>query len=176
MNSAGTATLRIAGGDVVLRPLWPWRKLIRMPELRIPLDEVEAVSKITFGVKFSVPGNPQFDGARFYGYGYQPLDRPELRWIQERGIAVSEMPAPERVRGFFHDFAVSQRPGWIWRDRGWLAFLEFAVLVALGTGFLVATSFFAHLPVFMKVWFGFVVFVMFASALAGHRFRKRVRR
>src|SRR5256885_12619586 len=51
VQSAGTARLRVVQDRVVLSPAWPWR-LLRMPELQIPLTEVEGISRITFGIKF----------------------------------------------------------------------------------------------------------------------------
>src|SRR5215510_4371343 len=56
VGSRGTARLTVEGDCIVVSPLWPWRTLLRMPVLRIPLSEVQGVSRITWGIKLSVPG------------------------------------------------------------------------------------------------------------------------
>ena len=106
------ARLTVVQDRVVLSPLWPWRQLLRMPVLRIPLSAVERASRITLGIKFNVPGDPALDGTRFrrwYGGGQKLEELVES--MQSRGITVQTMPRSERVRGFARDFAVAQRPG-----------------------------------------------------------------
>jgi hypothetical protein len=175
-SSAGTATLTVEAGCIVLSPLWPWRRLLRMPVLRIPLAAVETVTRITFGIRFAVPGEPELDGARFrrwYGGGRQLQQFVEF--LQERGVPVQTMPRAKRVRGFVRDFAVAQRPGWIWRDRGRLAFLESGVELAAAVAVLLAVGVLSDLPTPMLIWLGFIVCVIVWGWFAGHRYRKKFR-
>jgi uncharacterized membrane protein YphA (DoxX/SURF4 family) len=160
---------------VVLSPAWPWR-LLRMPELQIPLTEVEGISRITFGIKFDVPDNPALDGTRFKRwYGGRRKLEALVESMQSRGIAVETMPLAERARGFARDLAVAQRPGWIWRDRGRLAFLESGVALALGLVILLVTGFFTDPPAPVLGAFAFVVAVVVCAWFAGHRRRSRAR-
>jgi hypothetical protein len=74
------------------------------------------------------------------------------------------------------DFAVAQRPGWIWRDRGWLGFLESAVSLAIVLVILFLVGFFSDLPTVMLGWLAFVVAVIVWGWFAGHRQRKKISR
>jgi hypothetical protein len=148
-----------------------------MPVVRIPLDAVAMASRITFGIRFTVPGDPALDGTRFkrwYGGGRRLEELVGL--LQARGITVQTMPRPERVKGFLRDFAIAQRPGWIWRDRGWLGFVESAVALAMVVGALLALGFFSDLPTLMLVWFTFIMFVIVWGWFVGYRHRKKMLR
>lgn len=171
------ARLTVVQDRVVLSPLWPWRQLLRLPILRIPLSAVERASRITFGIKFNVPGDPALDGTRFrrwYGGGQRLEELVGL--MQSRGITVQTMPRSERVRGFARDFAVAQRPGWIWRDRGWLGFFESAVGVVIALAILLVIGFSSDPPTLWLVWLAFVVAVIVWGWVAGYRQRKKVPR
>ena len=171
------ARLTVVDDCLVLAPLWPWRLLLRMPVMSIPLSAVEGASRIIWGIRFSVPGDAALDGTRFrrwYGGGAR-LER-LIELLKGRGIPVRAMPRPERVRGFVRDYAVAQRPGWIWRDRGWLGFLESAVCLALGLAILFVFGFFSDAPRVMLVWLAFVVAVIVLGWFAGYRQRKKVSR
>lgn len=171
------ARLRVIQDCVVLTPLWPWRQLLRMPVLRIPLSAVEGVSRITFGLKFSVPADAALDGTRFKRW-FGEAERLEglIELLQSRGITVQMMPPSERVKGFVRDFAVAQRPGWIWRDRNWLGFLESAVILAIVLGILFLFGFFSELPTVMLAWLAFIVAVIVWGWFAGYHQRKKVSR
>jgi hypothetical protein len=148
-----------------------------MPELRIPLRAVERASRITSGVMFSVPGDAALDRVRFrcwYGEG-QKLERLFDLLVSE-GIAVETMPRAERLEDFARNFAVTQRPGWIWRDRGWLAFIESAVSLAVALTILFLVGFFSNLPTVMVVWVAFILAVIVWGWFAGYRQRKRASR
>src|SRR6266851_541882 len=168
----GMARLTVVQDCVVLSPLWPWRRLLRMP-----ISAVEGASRITFGIRFSVPTDAALDGTRFkrwYGGG-ETLER-LVESLQSRGVTVQTMPPSERVKGFVRDFAVAQRPGWIWRDRSWLGFLESAVSLAIVLAILFLVGFFSNLPTVMLAWIAFVVAVIVWGCFAGYRQRKKVSR
>jgi hypothetical protein len=171
------AKLTVVQDCVVLTPLWPWRRLLRMPVLRIPLSTVEGVSRISFGIRFSVPADAALDGTRFKRwYGGRARLQGLIELLIDRGIAVQTMPRSERMKGFVRDFAVAQRPGWIWRDRGWLGFLESAVSLAIVLVILFLVGFFSDLPTVMLGWLAFVVAVIVWGWFAGHRQRKKISR
>ena len=162
---------------LVLAPLGPWRRFLRMPVLKIPLSAVESVSRITCGIKFSVPGDPALNGTRFkrwQGRGAQLEGLIEL--LRSRGVRVQTMPRAERMRGFARDFAVAQRPGWIWRDRGWLGFLESAAVLAVVLAILFLVGSFSELPKLLLLWSAFVLAVIVWGWVAGYRQRKKVTR
>jgi len=171
------ARLTVVQDCVVLSPLWPWRRLLRVPVVRIPLSEVESVYRVTWGIKFSVPGDPALDGTRFRRWwgGAESLER-LIQLIQSRGITVQTMSRSERIKGFARDYAVAQRPGWIWRDRGRLGFLESAVALALAFAVLFVTGLLFDLPTLMLVWLAFIVAVVVWGWFAGYRLRKKVPR
>jgi hypothetical protein len=171
------ARLSVVDDRVVLAPLWPWWRLLRMPVLRIPLDAVEGVSRITWGIRFSVPADPALDGTRFkrwYGRTEQLEGLIEL--LKSRGFTVETMPRRQRMRGFMNDFAVAQRPGWIWRDRGWLGFLESAASLAVATVILFLLGFFSGAPTAMLVWIAFLVALVVWGWFAGYHRRKKLTR
>jgi hypothetical protein len=171
------ARLTISEDCLLLSPLWPWRWLLRMPVLRIPLSTVEGASRITFGIKLSVPGDPALDGTRFkHWLGGRQNFEGLVELLQRRGIPVQTMPRSERAKGFVRDFAVAQRPGWIWRDRGWRGFVESAVGLAIAIAVLSVLGFFSDLPTPMLVWFAFVVAVIVWGWFAGYRRRKKILR
>jgi hypothetical protein len=147
-----------------------------MPVLRIPLTGIEGVSRITWGIKLSVPGDPALDGTRFKRW-LGGTDRLEalIAFLESRGVAVQTMPRAQRMSGFVHDYAVAQRPGWIWRDRGWLGFLESAAVLLLVLAVLLAVGLFSDLPTVMLVWLAFIVAVIVWSWFAGNRWREKSR-
>jgi len=171
------AMLTVVQDCLVLSPLWPWRRLLRMPVVRIPLSEVESVYRVTRGIKFSVAGDPALDGTRFRRWwgGAESLER-LIQLIHSRGITVQTMPRSERVKGFARDHAVAQRPGWIWRDRGRLGFLESAVALAFAFTVLFVTGLLSDLSTPMLVWLVLIVAVVVWGGFAGYRLRKKVRR
>jgi hypothetical protein len=180
-EAGGMARLTVVQDCVVLSPLWLWRRVARMPVVRIPLSEVESVFRITWGIKFSVPGDPALDGTRFKRWvgGAEGLER-LIELMQSRGITVQTMPRSERIKGLARDYAVAQRPGWIWRDRGRLGFLESAVNLALAFAVWFAVLFVCgvlfDLPALMLVWLAFIVAVVVWGWFAGYRLRKKLPR
>ena len=60
-----SARLSVDGNEVVITPLSLFRRVLRMPTVRIPLAEIEKVWAITWGVKFSTPSRPDLDGTVF---------------------------------------------------------------------------------------------------------------
>jgi hypothetical protein len=171
------ARLMVVQDCVVLSPLWLWRRLLRMPVVRIPLGEVEGVFRISFGIKFSVPGDPALDSTRFKRwYGGAPRLEEFVQWLQNRGISVQTLPRSKRIGGLARDFAVSQRPGWIWRDRGRYGLLESAVALAIALGVLFVTGFFADLGTLGLVVVAFLIAVSVCASFAGYRLRKKIPR
>jgi hypothetical protein len=180
-EAAGMARLSVVQDCIVLSPLWLWRRVLRMPVVRIALSEVESVDRVTWGIEFSVPGDPALDGTRFKSWlgGAESLER-LIQLFQNRGITVQTMPRSERIKGFARDFAVAQRPGSIWRDRGRLGFLESAVTLALAFAVFFAVLFVSgssfDLPALVLVWLAFIVAVVVWGWFAGHRLRKKLPR
>ena len=155
------AKLTVEEDCIALTPLWPWRLLLRMPALRIPLSTIEAVSRIRWGIRFDVPGNATLDGTRFRRWlgGDEQLEA-LIEFLEHRGITVQTMCRSERIKGFLRDYAVAQRPGWIWRDRGWLGFIESAIALAVVLTVVFLSGLFTDLPKVMLAWLAFIVAVI----------------
>jgi hypothetical protein len=59
------ARLTVADGAFVITPLGFFRKVVRMPEVRIPIEVVHMAWQIAWGVKFVTPSRPDLDGTYF---------------------------------------------------------------------------------------------------------------
>jgi hypothetical protein len=57
----GMARLTVKNDCIVISPLWFWRRLLRMPVLRIPLTAIQGASRISWGVKFTVPADAELE-------------------------------------------------------------------------------------------------------------------
>jgi len=148
-----------------------------MPVVRIPLASVERVSRITFGIRFSMPADAALAGTRFKRwYGQAQKLEAFIQFLSTRGITVDTLPRSERVKGFVRDVAVAQRPGWNWRDRGWLGFLESAVSLAIALAIVYLVGSFPGLPTLFLAWLAFVLGVTVWGWVAGDRRRKRLSR
>ena len=172
--TAGTARVSVEDGAVVVRQMAPWRWL-GMPDLRIPLTAVERASRTTFGLRLSAPGAPAVDGVRLTFAGRSRRKRDELiALLAERGVRVDTLPVAERAAARYRDWAVSMRPGWLFRDRGRLAYLETAAAFAIGL--VVFAWLVSGAPTFFVVCSVIVVLVAMLGPFLGARERRKVKR
>jgi hypothetical protein len=174
-QGSGTTRLTVEEDAILLTPLWIWRLVNRLPVVRIPIDKVEAASRTTFGLTFVVPSDPDLDGTRFVPFGGdRDALRPLVELLERRGIPIDTMPVANRIRGYLRDHAVASRPGWIWRDRGRLGFLESTVGLAIGLAVFYFLGFFSKAPVFFLVAIGVVEALNVWGWVAGYRRRRKV--
>jgi len=176
VGSGGTARLTIENEFVVIRPLRFWRVVLRMPDVRIPLASIEGLSRINFGVRFEVPGDPALDGTRFRAFAMDVLSlEPFIELLRRRGVPVERLPYSERWKSGLRNWAVAIRPGLIWRDRGRLAFLESAVLLAIWLVLTYALGNFSTPQLaFSIVEVLIVVALLVWGGVAGYRYRKKL--
>lgn len=174
VGSSGTARLTVESESVVIRPYRFWRNVFRLPVVEIPLASIERLSRIFVGVRFEVPGDPALDGTRFRPWAMDvPSLEPLVELLQGRGVPVEPLPYSDRWTGGLRNLAVAIRPGLIWRDRGRLAFVESAVLLALWLG---ASYLQGFSTPFSFVQVVVVVALLVWGSAAGYRFRGRLRR
>ncbi len=159
----------------MLTPLAFWRKALRLPVVRIPFDEIETASEGPFGwsLRFGTPGDPKLDGMRFYAFGPNSFAlRPLIELLRSHGVTIETPPASRRWTLSLRDGAVGRRPGWIFRDRGHLAFVE--SFIALGVGALIL--YFQSPPRVVLVVFGVIAALIVVRWIVGHRLRRRATR
>jgi hypothetical protein len=176
--TSGTARISVEDGAVVVRQMPPWRWL-GMPALRIPLAGVKRAARTNFGLRLSVPGEPSLDGVRITFSWHPRRSRDDLvALLMARGIRVDTLPVAERAAGAYRNWAIAGRPGWFFRDRGRLAYLEMAVVFALVLvplillfGWVVPGA-----PTFFVVWVAIVALVSVLGPFLGARERRRVKR
>ena len=176
IGSGGTARLTVENEFVVIRPLRFWRQVFRMRDVRIPLASIEGLSRIHLGIRFEVPGDPALDGTRFRAWAMDVLSlEPFIELLQRRGIPVEKLPYSERWKSGLRNWAVAIRPGLIWRDRGRLAFLESAVLLAIWLVLTYALGNFSSAQLaFSIVEVLIVVALLVWGGVAGYRYRKKI--
>jgi hypothetical protein len=171
-SSGGTTRLTVDDHTIVLTPLAFLRKALRLPVVRIPLDEVETASEGPFGwsLRFHTAGDPKLDGMRFYAFGPNSFAlRPLIELLRSRGVTIETPPASRRWTLSLRDGAVGLRPGWIFRDRGHLGFVE--SFIVLGVGALIL--YFQSPPHLVLVVFGAIAALYVVSSIVGHRIRRR---
>jgi hypothetical protein len=112
-GAINSARLSIGANEIELVPLRVFRRMFRMPTVRIPVAAIESVWAINWGVKFNTPSRPDLDGTVFKANTAR--GGRELRaTIEGLGIRVEEMSARTRLTGWFGDFSTRQANG---RDR-----------------------------------------------------------
>ena len=163
----GLARLTVDDDGVVIEPLPPW-SLLRYPTVRIPLASITRADTLPFGgFRFTVPSAPELDGTRFRGIvpGDDRLTTLGHE-LARNGLSGEPVPFTKSWREELGNQAVAQRPGFIWRDRGRLAYVESAAVLAIGVG--------------IAYWQGFSPWLMLLLAvpytmwaLFGHRLRRR---
>jgi hypothetical protein len=175
VGSGGTSRLTVENESVVIRPFPFWRQVFRLPVVEIPLASIEGLNRIMFGVRFEVPGDPALDGTRFGAWAMDVVSlEPLIELLQRRGVVVETLPRSERSKRALRNLAVAIRPGLIWRDRGRLAFLESAVLLALLLGLAYPEGSYTTGPSVANVVVGTALLV--CASVAGYRYRSRLRR
>jgi hypothetical protein len=97
----------------VITPLAVFSKVLRMPELRIPIDAVELAWQITWGVKFVTPSRPDLDGSYFKANSAKG-GRQLVALVNELGIPVEVMPRRDRFVNTLRDFRTQQANAWRW--------------------------------------------------------------
>jgi len=174
---AGSGALaRLTADDtlILIEPLGPWR-LIRKPVVRIPLTAIVRADELPFGgFRFVVPDVPELDGTRFIGIvpGDDRLTTLGAE-LDRRGLAGETVGHASSWREALGNQAVGQRPGFIWRDRGGLAYLESALVFAIPTAVLYLTGFFSGPTWFVIPVFAVVAVLSVAFSLAGARLRRK---
>jgi hypothetical protein len=166
------ARLRVEDDTIVITPVAYWR-LLRAPIVRIPLASI-ATANDWFGLRFDAPGNPSVDATRFQALfaDRAPL-RPLTDLLRSRGVAVERSLGPRQWTRFYRDISAGHRPGWFFRDRGPLAFVE--TFVFLGVGFVFFFVFTGGQHIALAVGAVFAA-VSLAWSVAGHRRRQRATR
>lgn len=96
------ARLTFVENEIVITPLSLFRRLLRAPEIRIPIDPVEMVWQIHWGVKFVTPSRPDLDGTCFKANN-RAAGRQLVGLVEELGIPVQRMTPRDRLLGFFRD-------------------------------------------------------------------------
>jgi hypothetical protein len=166
------ARLRVDEDTIVITPIAHW-KALRAPTVRIPLGSIETATN-WFGLRFGVPGDPHLDGTRVQPFFWNwAVLRPLIDLLKSRGIAVERRRGSRQFARFYRETAVGHRPGWIFRDRGRLAFLELFILAGIALGGLYLVDGAEHIALVLAAVF---VALNVAWSFAGHRFRQRATR
>lgn len=173
-GSGAMARLTVDDATLVIEPLPPW-KFLRCPVIRIPLASIARADRLPLGrFRFVTPSAPELDGTRFAGI--VPGDDRLTTLAQElarRGLTGEPVPFATSWKEALGNQAVAQRPGLIWRDRGWRAFAESALILAIPTGIAYWTGVFSG-PNGLPIWLIGVAGVLSAAWwIAGHRLRRK---
>jgi hypothetical protein len=171
----GPAELILEGDAFTMRPRKPWE--FWMPTVEGRWADIEMVWKLKRGIEIEAPGKPSLNGLRF-----RPLARRAelLEAIAEIGIRVEPSRRRDEGRGSVRADLVAHRPGWIWRDRRLLAFVEVGVGPGSGAGLLIAFLLFVDaapgVRMFMIVTFAVVELVGMLSAIGSYFEHRRLTR
>ncbi len=173
-SSPGFSRLTVENDSVLMKPDSFTRTIFRLPIVRIPLDEITSASRTTFGIWFHVRGNPELDDARFRPFGADRRAlKPLFELLEARGVPVDTMPVSSRVKKGFENGAVAMRPGFIWRDRGPLAFVENIVFAGVGLTLMFVFAGFAHAPAAFLVVIAFIAALNVLGWIVGASRRKK---
>jgi hypothetical protein len=107
------ARLTVTDREFVITPLGFFRAVLRAPEIRVPIADVEMAWEILWGVKFVTPSRPDLDGTHFKSNN-STGGRQLVALVKESGIPVRKMAWRDRVAGRFRNFGVQQANGWRW--------------------------------------------------------------
>jgi hypothetical protein len=170
----GFSRLTIEDDSILMKPPSVAQSILRLPVVRLPLDDITSASRTTFGIWFHVPGDPALDGARFTPFGGdRGALKPLVEFLEAQGVPVDTMPVSTRVKKSFENGAVSMRPGFFFRDRGGLGFIEFVVVAAVGLTLMLVVGGFSHAPGAFLVFLAVIVLLNVLLSIVGAWRRKK---